>query len=184
MKNCIETVLNEIKRAVSTIDVSATDKLLGIIGSTKRVYIAGMGRSGLVTKAFGQRLMQIGYEVHLADEITAPAITERDTLIASSGTGKTQLTLYMAKKAFSIGAKVVAITANENSGLARYADLVITIPVPLEQKRKRLLISTTQPARSLFEQAMFVYLESCILALVSKLKVSHKKLDRRHLNLE
>jgi 6-phospho-3-hexuloisomerase len=128
--------------------------------------------------------MQIGYEVHLADEITAPAITERDVLVASSGTGKTQLTLYMAKKAFAIGAKVIAITANEESGLARYADVVISIPVPLEQRKKKNTITTVQPARSLFEQTLFVYLESCVLNLVSKLRVSQKKIYTRHLNLE
>jgi D-arabinose 5-phosphate isomerase GutQ len=30
-----------------------------------------VGRSGLVVQAFGQRLMHLGFDVHLAHEITA-----------------------------------------------------------------------------------------------------------------
>lgn len=184
MKNYIDIVLNEIRKSVSRIDPSVAEKLITAVRQSKRVYIAGVGRSGLVVKAFGQRLMQVGYQVHLADEITAPAITPKDLLIACSGSGRTQLTLYMAKKAFAIGAKVIAITANESSGVSKYADVVITIPVPLESKRKKFSIISTQPARSLFEQVAFLYLESCILALISKIKGSRARIEQRHLNLE
>ena len=77
-----------------------------------------LGRSGLVVHAFGQRLMHLGFDVHLAQEITAPAIRRGDLLVACSGTGTTLLPLYMARKARKIGARVVSLTARDGSPLA------------------------------------------------------------------
>ena len=43
---------------------------------------------------------------------------------------------------------------------------------------------TRQPARSLFEQILFLYLDSVIMSLIHELGISKKKIERRHANLE
>lgn len=152
------------------------------LARAKRIYISGVGRSGLVVKAFGQRLMHLGFEVHLADEITAPGIRRGDLLVACSGSGTTHLTVYMARKARRIGARCVALTAKPSSPLGRLARLVIAIPAPLERGPDGN--GTRQPARSLFEQSLFLYLDSIVLTAMQELGISEKRLARRHANLE
>jgi 6-phospho-3-hexuloisomerase len=184
MNRICQTILKEISAALSGIHESATQKFLCILSKAKRVYITGVGRSGLVVKAFGQRLMHLGFQVHLADEITAPGIAKKDVLVACSGTGTTKLTLYMARKAAGIGAKVVALTARPASPLAKTSELTILIPVPLEYGHRSHGIVSHQPARSLFEQTLLLYLDSIIMALIDRLKIAQTRIERRHANLE
>jgi len=184
MKNFKDIILEENRKALSHISSKNTKKFIAEIRKAKRIYIAGVGRSGLVAKAFGQRLMHLGFDVHLADEITAPGITKKDVLITCSGTGSTYLTIYMAKKAFKIGARVLSITANPSSELTKYSDLVIEIPVKLENYKSSKGVKSSQPAHSLFEQAVFIYLDSCILHLMNMLGMKGKDIKIRHANLE
>ena len=177
-------ILNEMSAVLSQIDERNTSKFVTEIRRAKRIYITGVGRSGLVVKTFGQRLMHLGFDVHLADEITAPAIARGDILIACSGTGTTMLPLEMARKATIAKARVVSLTATPHSPLAKYSKLVITIPAPLEYAKNSYGIKTRQPARSLFEQALFIYLDSITLQLIDALHIRRSKIEKRHTNLE
>ncbi len=174
-----EIILDEVASVLPRISDAQSQEFCQELRRAKRVYITGVGRSGLVVKAFGQRLMHLGFEVHLADEITAPAATRGDLLVACSGTGTTLLPLYMARKARRIGARVVALTASRRSALAALSRPVIYIPAPLERGGR-----TRQPARALFEQVLFLYLDSIILRLMSELGIPRNKVERRHANLE
>jgi 6-phospho-3-hexuloisomerase len=184
MKRMVDLVMKEITQVVEELECRNTEVLVKAIGRARRIYIAGVGRSGLVVKAFGQRLMHLGYDVHLADEITAPAVGKRDLLICCSGTGRTQITLYLARKAQAIGAKVVSITARQRSSLSKLSDVVIEIPAPLEHGSKCRKIRTQQPARSLFEQVLLIYLDAVVMSIMQKRRIPRKRIEQRHANLE
>lgn len=171
-----ELVLSEVTAVVRAIDARASAKFVAELRRAKRIYLAGVGRSGLMVKAFGQRLMHLGYGVHLADEITAPAIRRGDLLVACSGSGKTQLTLYMARKARRVGARVIALVSQRGVPLAREARSVVEIPAPPN--------GSSQPARTAFEQALMLYLDSVVLALMEDLRIPVGRIERRHANLE
>ena len=176
-------ILKEIASVLDRMRDDGTVKLVTELERAKRIYISGVGRSGLVVKAFGQRLMHLGWEVHLADEISAPAIRRGDLLIACSGTGSTELTLYMARKARRIGARCIALTADANSPLGKTARRTIVIPAGLE-RGNGAGVPSRQPARALFEQALFIFLDSIILTLKERLGITARKLQGRHANLE
>ena len=177
-----DIILREVSGVLDRIDEERTRKFVQEVARAKRIYISGVGRSGLVVKAFGQRLMHLGFDVHLADEITAPGIRRGDLLVACSGSGTTHLTVYMARKARRMGARCVALTARARSPLASMARLSVLIPAPLEHGKNGG--GTRQPARSLFEQALFLYLDSIVLTAMQELGISEKRLARRHANLE
>ena len=180
MKAYRDIVLGEVLSVLPRISESASRAFCRELDRVRRrkVYITGVGRSGLVVHAFGQRLMHLGFDVHLAQEVTAPAIRRGDLLVACSGTGTTLLPLYMARKARKIGARVVSLTASPRSPLAKLSHLVILIPAPLGGK------GTRQPARSLFEQTLFLYLDSVVLTAMHELRIPGRRLGRRHANLE
>ncbi|HTF56096.1 MAG TPA: 6-phospho-3-hexuloisomerase [Planctomycetota bacterium] len=177
-------VLKEVASVLDRIGEDDTLHFVRELEKAKRIYISGVGRSGLVVKAFGQRLMHLGWDVHLADEITAPGIARGDLLIACSGSGTTELTVYMAKKARRIGARCVALTASPGTPLGRLARRTIVIPASLDSRGGNGGVRSRQPARSLFEQALFLYLDSLILTLKDELGITARKLRRRHANLE
>ena len=179
MKAFRDIVLNEVSTVLRRIDEESSRAFVGELSRSKSIYITGVGRSGLVVQAFGQRLMHLGFDVHLAHEITAPAIRRGDLLVACSGTGTTLLPLYMARKARRIGARVVSLTARPNSPLSRISHLTVPIPAPLERGPE-----TRQPARSLFEQVLFLFLDSVVLSAMHELKIPGRKIRRRHGNLE
>lgn len=179
MKAYRDIVLLEVAAILPRISDDSSDAFVRELARCKSIYITGVGRSGLVVQAFGQRLMHLGFDVHLASEITAPAIRRGDLLVACSGTGATLLPLYMARKAHRIGARVVSLTARPKSPLSKISNLTVTIPAPLERGRE-----TRQPARSLFEQVLFLYLDSVILTAMHGLKIPGRKIRRRHANLE
>lgn len=172
-------VLGEVSSILPLIGDEVSRRFCKELARAKQVYITGVGRSGLVVQAFGQRLMHLGLDVHLAHEITAPAIRRGDLLVACSGTGTTLLPLYMARKARRIGARVVSLTARPRSPLARVSDLTIEIPAPLERGKR-----TRQPARSLFEQVLFLYLDAVVLDAMHDLRIPAGRIRRRHANLE
>ena len=179
MKAYRDVVLSEVASILPRISEQASQAFCRELARSKHVYITGVGRSGLVVQAFGQRLMHLGFDVHLAHEITAPAIRRGDLLVACSGTGTTLMPLYMARKARRIGARVVSLTARPKSPLARLSNLTILVPAPLERGRE-----TKQPARSLFEQCLFLYLDSVILTAMHELRIPGRRIRRRHANLE
>lgn len=179
MKAYREIVLQEVATVLLRISDTNSRLFCLELARARQVYVTGVGRSGLVVQAFGQRLMHLGFDVHLAHEITAPAIARGDLLVACSGTGTTLLPLYMARKARRIGARVVSLTARPRSPLARISNLTIAIPAPLERGKE-----TRQPARSLFEQTLFLYLDSVILTAMHELKIPSRRIRRRHANLE
>ncbi len=174
-----DIVLNEVALVLRRISEESSRAFIRELARSRSIYITGVGRSGLVVQAFGQRLMHLGFDVHLAHEITAPAIRRGDLLVACSGTGTTLLPLYMARKARRIGARVVSLTARPKSPLARASNLTVPIPAALERGRE-----TRQPARSLFEQVLFLYLDSVILTAMHELRIPGRKIRRRHANLE
>lgn len=184
MKRYVDRVLEEIRAVTARTKVDSVGGLIDALARCRRVYIAGVGRSGLVVKAFGQRLMHLGFEVHLAEEITAPAIGRKDALVCCSGTGRTQIVLYLARKARSIGAKVVSFTARAKSPLGRLTDVLVELPAPLETGRARGGARTVQPARSLFEQVLLVYLDALTLAIIEARRIPRRRIEQRHANLE
>ena len=121
MKAFRDIVLNEVSTILRRIDEQSSRAFVGELSRSKSIYITGVGRSGLVVQAFGQRLMHLGFDVHLAHEITAPAIRRGDLLVACSGTGTTLLPLYMARKARRMDRKRIPLkTAAKEMEISYY----------------------------------------------------------------
>jgi 6-phospho-3-hexuloisomerase len=155
------------------------------LASAKRVFCAGAGRSGLAIRAFAMRLMHLGKTAYLVGEIATPSIAAGDLLVIGSGSGRTESLVAMANKAKKIGARILLVTIDPNSPIGTVADCVIQIPAP-SLKAKHAVGSETsiQPLGSLFEQSLFLLLDSLIVLLMRKENVSAEALYARHANLE
>ncbi|HCR84302.1 MAG TPA: sugar isomerase, partial [Lachnospiraceae bacterium] len=116
-------------------------------------------------------------------QITEPAITQKDVLIVGSGSGGTLYPAGIARKAKSIGAKVIHIGSNPDSPLKDTADLFVRIPVESRAKKKDE-IHSVQPMTSLFEQALLLFGDITAMMLIEDRRIDIDSLWQYHANLE
>ena len=171
----VKSILKEVSRVASTFNDADADNLCDLVLASRRVYLAGMGRSGLVGSAFAMRLVHFGIETHIVGEMTAPAIGTGDLLIAASCTGRTRTIVAQARAAKSAGARLSVLTSARSSELAKAADLLVWVKTPKD---------SIQFGGTLFEQALFVYLDAVVLLLGSRIGTRSEELRSRHSNLE
>ena len=179
-----EAIEREIAGALGALDPEPCDRLAESILRSKRIFLAGMGRSGLIMRSFAMRLMHMGLEVHVVGETTTPAVAEGDLLIIGSGSGETESLLAMASKAKSLGIDVALITVHPGSSIAEHADLIVRVPATTPKSSQPSAVTSIQPKGSLFEQAMFLICESVVLRLMEMLGIDAEGMFLRHANLE
>ena len=181
--NIITSVMAEIQSSLLGINKEKIQELIKLIINNKRIFIAGLGRSGLICKAFAMRLMQIGFKVFIIGETTTPAIKSDDLLISVSGSGRTTNSLNIIKKAKDFGVYKFLITANNDSPMSEIADSFILIPAPTKFQTN-FNDTGSQLIGSLFEQSTFILFE-CIIDILSKtLDLKRDETMKRHANLE
>ncbi len=149
--------------------------LADMLPRAPRTFVSGAGRSGLVARSFGMRLMHAGLPVSIPGETITPAAAQGDLLVAISCTGQTGITDYIARRAKELGATVVALTANADSELAKLADKVVVIPAPQEDIVLRAAV---------FEHAASLCLDAVFNVLSRRVKLDLDSYRRRHANLE
>jgi len=147
--------------------------LVDTIYSADRVFIAGVGRSGLVGKLFAMRLMHIGKEVYIVGEVNTPRIERGDLLIAITGSGSTSTIIHNAKIAKSAGANVLVLTAKSGSMVERYSDKLLIFNMKSKYETKKLDESIF-PLGSAFEWSALLTLETSIANLIEKTFMGEK----------
>ena len=184
-------ILSAILDTLGRVRGEEVDALARAILDARRVYVAGSGRSGLVSSCFAMRLVHLGLVAHVVGEATAPGVGRGDLLVVASGSGRTRTVRAQATAAQSRGAHVAAVTADARSPLARAADLVVSIPcAPFAGATRRGPnaargpSASAQPGGSLFEQSLLVFLDVMVLDLARRLGWSPERLKRTHSNLE
>ncbi len=178
-----ELVVKELQTSLGSIAPQSVDQLIELVLSARKVFFIGVGRVMLSLQAIAKRWAHLGIDTHLVGEITEPAITEDDVLIVGSGSGTTLFPAGIAQKAHELGAKIVHIGSNPNSGLKEIACLMVRIPV----RTKYYLedeIDSQQPMTTLFEQTLLL-----VGDIVAKMIIDRKQLDMKglwqyHANLE
>lgn len=179
-----EAIKREIDAALSALDPKPCERLAEWIVRSKRIFLAGMGRSGLIMKAFAMRLMHLGLEAHVVGETTTPAIAAGDLLLIGSGSGETESLLAMARKTKTLGIDVALITIHPGSSIGRQADLVVRIPATTPKSAQPSAAASIQPKGSLFEQTMLLICESVVLRLMEMRGIDPEGMFLRHANLE
>ena len=183
IKDAARTIIDEISAVLADIKEDEFRKFIEAIKSSKNIFFAGQGRSGLVARTFAMRLTHIGFTCHVVGDTTTPNIDEGDMLIACSSSGTTSITCHIANLARRLNAFIAIITAHPNSELADYATL--TIEIPARETGQILKTRHSVQFRStLFEQACLVYLDAVILTLARLLNREEVEMQKRHANLE
>jgi 6-phospho-3-hexuloisomerase len=166
--------------------------LLEAHAKDKKIMIIGVGRSGLVGRAFAMRLMHLGFQVHVVGETITPALGPGDILFAISGSGTTTFVVDAAEIAKKVGAKIIIITSYPKSRLGRLANYSIVIPGRIRAAIyrdyfSRQILGNHEPLAPLgtrFEVSAMVFLDSLIVELMEALGKTEAEMKARHATVE
>ncbi|WP_018664669.1 6-phospho-3-hexuloisomerase [Heyndrickxia acidiproducens] len=182
--NDLNIIIEEISNAIKKIDQNQISILVNKIKESKRVFVSGKGRSGLMIASFANRLMHLGFDVHIVGDLTTPHTDPQDLLILSSGSGETSSIIELAKIANKNKVFVALITTNNNSTVAKQSQIIVNLPGPSKKTERNNSVSTIQPMGSLFEQLSLLVYDSIILQLMRDLGETSDTMLLRHANLE
>jgi len=158
----------------------------------KHILIIGVGRSGLIGKAFAMRLMHLDFDVYVMGETITPAIGHGDLIIAISGSGTTKLAVTAAEIGKEVGARIIAVTSHPNSDLGKIADHVVQIRgrTKIAKEKDYFLRQLTgvheplAPLGTIFELSAMIFFDSLVAELIKKLGKSEGELHRKHATIE
>ncbi|MGD0057774.1 MAG: 6-phospho-3-hexuloisomerase [Methanomassiliicoccales archaeon] len=175
MKETSSHILKEIQEILAKIDESVVDDIVSSIISANKVFVYGVGRSGLVGQAFAVRLVQMGLNVHFIGETTTPIVEATDLVIIVSNTGETMSAVQTANIVRRVGAKVVSITSNMHSKLAQASNISLELTMAKDEQRRKIA-----PLGTLFEDSTFLFFDSIVPLIMAKLGQNEASMRKRH----
>ena len=140
------------------------------------------------------RLMHLGYSVYIIGGTITPAISDKDLLIAISGSGKTSSVKVSVEAAVRNRAKVAVITGSPISVISKIAEVVVEIPIvrdnnTTEQNYEARQLNGTNtcayaPLGTIFELSSMIFCDGVIAKLMEYRKVSEAEMRKKHSNLD
>ncbi|GAB2571563.1 6-phospho-3-hexuloisomerase [Gracilibacillus alcaliphilus] len=179
----VADIVQELSQTTPFIADAEAEKLADQMLASKKVFVAGAGRSGLMGKAFVMRMMHMGIDAYVVGETVTANLEKGDLLIIGSGSGETKTLGAIAQKAKSLGGTIAAVTISPQSTIGQLADLVVELPgVTKDQSEGNQ--QTIQPMGSLFEQMMLLFYDALILRCMEKKGLDSQQMYGKHANLE
>ncbi|MFA5150429.1 MAG: KpsF/GutQ family sugar-phosphate isomerase [Candidatus Omnitrophota bacterium] len=172
--------INVLKRAKEVLDIEAQaiknlktrigsnfKNAVNIIFKTKgRAIVSGMGKTGIIAQKFSATLASTGTPslfLHTAEAIHGDLgkVTSDDVVIILSNSGSTEEMKQLVPLLKKIGCKIIALTGNVKSILAKYSDVVLDISV----KKEACPLGLAPTASTTAALAMADALAVCLLEL-------------------
>ncbi len=140
IKKAIEVLKIEaegILALTERIDENFTEAINIICSSSGRVIISGIGKSGLVGRKIVATLNSTGTSSLFLHPVEAMhgdlgIVCSDDIFLALSNSGETDELNVLLPSISRIGCKIIALTGNKESTLARHSDIIIDVGVARE----------------------------------------------------
>ncbi len=146
-----------------------------ILTSAKKLFVYGVGRSGLAARAFAMRMVQLGIDCYFIGETITPVVSPGDAVLIVSNTGSTMSAIQVANIARRVGAKVISVTGQKTSKLAHASNVVLLIQTNPDGQQPRLA-----PLGTLFENATVLLLDAIVAQVMERLGQTEADMHGRH----
>ena len=136
-RRVVEVELEAVEALLERIDDSFAEAVEILYNCRGRVVLTGMGKSGIIARKIAATMASTGtpsFFLHPAEGVHGDLgmITRGDVVIAISNSGNTKEVLEVVPVVKRLGLKLIAMTGNRNSELARRADVVLDVSVKRE----------------------------------------------------
>ena len=187
--------LAEVGAVFDRLPPSAAGDLSDAVLAARRVACFGVGREGLMVRAFCMRLMHLGFDAHVVGDMTTPPVGAGDLLVVSAGPGAFSTALALLGVAKDAGARTLVVTAQPDGAAARVADVVVHLPAQTMAddlpagydagwRSAPPSAASVLPMGSLFEAVQFVFFDLVAIVLRERTGQTPAEMRARHTNLE
>jgi len=176
-------VLGEIAETFERLNPEEIEGVTAVLAEATRVFIIGVGREGLVAKAFAMRLMHAGLEVHWAWDDTTPNMNAGDVMVMVNGSGAIGHLDYVFGQVKSTGATTIVVTGVPDADTPLAADFVLHVPATVFHGHGEL-VPSVQPMGSLFEQACLIAYDLMVVDIALRRSSDPEAMAARHRNFE
>jgi arabinose-5-phosphate isomerase len=177
-KDVLRQEAEGIMLAAEKLDENFSAAVKAIINTSGRVILTGMGKPGHIASKIASTLASTGTPalfVHPAEASHGDLgmICRQDTMVMFSLSGETLELMSMIEYVCRFGIKLIAITANQDSALAKSADIVLLLPKLSEACPNRLAPTTSTTVMLALGDALAVALISCRKFNTESFKLLH-----------
>ena len=189
VKSISREISSNILRCLEEIDVDQIEKMLAEILEAKKLFVLGVGHSGLIGKILAMKLAHLGFCSYVVGDVTTPSFNKGDLLIAISQSGENSTILTLVKKARSLGGRVAAITSSPQSTLSKLSDICMLVAARgagIEFPVLSLIGDGEHSNLSgaLFSMNIFALFYGMICELIVRTNQSWRDIDSRHANIQ
>ncbi len=180
-----KNILAEHKQVFERVDQKNMKDFIEEVKKHHRIFLIGVGREGMATRAFAMRLMHMGKEIHWVWDDTTPSIEKGDLLIATLGDGCIGHIHYVCERAKEAGAMIYVVTGSPSGKTAKtVADKVFFIPAAVYRGTDDV-VPSFQPMGNLFEQCLFILFDIIIMMIVNETQeLTYEIMSKNHRNVE
>ncbi len=174
-KDATSFILDALAKMLSEDRSAEIGAMADLIAKAPQIFVYGVGRSGLVARAFAMRLVQLGLKCFFIGETITPIVESGDCVLIVSNTGATMSAVQTANIARRVGASVVSVTGGRTSKLAHASNVVVTVREEPGPEPSRYA-----PLGTLFEDATLILLDGVVAQVMAKLGESESTMRARH----
>ncbi len=165
-RECLEIERNALDSLANHLENSFEECVKDIFSRQSRIVCCGIGKSALIAQKIVATLNSTGTPaafLHAADALHGDIgiLTPNDFVCCLSKSGETSEIKLIIPIAKNMGCKIIAITANEHSYLAKQADYLLYTPIDKEADPNNL----APTASTVAQMAMGDALAICLLHL-------------------
>lgn len=168
-------LLDNLAKVLAVNRAKEIAEAVDIVTSAKKLFVYGVGRSGLAARAFAMRMVQLGRDCYFIGETITPVVSDGDAVLIVSNTGSTMSAIQVANIARRVGAKVISVTGHRASKLAHASNVVLLIQANGDVAHARLA-----PLGTIFEDATVLLLDGVVAQVMERLGQTEADMRDRH----
>ncbi|HPN32122.1 MAG TPA: KpsF/GutQ family sugar-phosphate isomerase [bacterium] len=136
-KETIQIEADCLRKLKNKIDDNFAEAVNLILSCKGRIVVTGVGKSGIIGKKITSTLASTGtpsFFIHSGEggHGDIGMIMSGDVVIAISYSGETEEIISLLPAIKRLGVKIITITGNKNSNLAKFSDIVLDVKVDKE----------------------------------------------------
>jgi 6-phospho-3-hexuloisomerase len=178
----VKQALGEVGDALSGVGQDAADRICDEIIRARTIVCFGLGREGLMVRAFCMRLTHLGLRAFVVFDVTTPPVGPGDLVVVSAGPGELKTAETIVDLGRQAGARVLVVTAQPSGTVPGKADVAIHLPAQTmadDRGGAGLL-----PMGSTYEIALLILFDLVALMLLQRTGQTMEQVRGRHFNLE
>jgi 6-phospho-3-hexuloisomerase len=172
----LNAIFDEMHGVFARMPPDAPARLAVEIAKARRVFVFGVGRTGLALQGFSMRLMHLGIDGHFIGQLSVPPAGSGDLLFTALALGRLPTGDAIVKSAKTAGARITVITARPE---VVSADIIIPLPAQTMADPMTSIL----PLGSPFELALSLFCDLTVVELMVLLGRSNADLVGRHANI-